>query len=170
MAVRRSSRGLREHGAPGRGRLGESLWRDSQDWHVHGRRAAGARRCRLHGPLVARLDREVVPCPAGASGSVRGVAMPAGRKQRLVLDCRRVNMMFREPPGISSRLWRAWGSASSRTRTRCSIKDCFYGCGMDDNLAQYFSFDFSVRVGDRGSARTRGSRSTPTARGASVTR
>ena len=75
------------------------------------------------------------------------------QKQRLVVDCRRVNALFREPP------YTELGSVDSLSEcclkpgdtmylATADIKDCFYECGLRDEVAEYFGLDFSVRVCD----------------------
>ena len=60
-----------------------------------------------------------------------------GQKQRLILDCRRVNRRFRPPPGVDL------GSLESLAQVEIpegatlygaqgDIKDCFHECGMPE--------------------------------------
>eukprot|EP00971_Amphidinium_carterae_P339742 6477718-Amphidinium_carterae.1 len=89
--------------------------------------------------------------PRGRVG-VFGVAKKSG-KVRLVLDCRRVNGLFRAPPYTSL------GSVASLTEfslergstlyyAGTDIENCFYECGIPEGLAEYFGLPYNVLVGD----------------------
>ena len=65
------------------------------------------------------------------------------RRQRLILDCRQVNLQFRAPPLTE------WGSLASLCEAEllnneilytggADIQDCFYACYMPEELTEFF--------------------------------
>ena len=67
-------------------------------------------------------------------------------KQRLVLDCRRVNQLFRKPHrpdlGPAEALQRIEQPGEEPIfEAEADLKNCFYQCGIDPWLMEYFCFD-----------------------------
>jgi hypothetical protein len=67
-------------------------------------------------------------------------------KQRLVLDCRRVNQLFRKPHrpdlGPAEALQRIEQPGDEPIfEAEADLKNCFYQCGIDPWLMEYFCFD-----------------------------
>ncbi len=74
-------------------------------------------------------------------------------KQRLVLDCRRTNALFRRCPGNDT------GAAEALQRLEFQpgetlfqgspdIKNCFYQCGIEEDLSAYFCFEDLLSLAD----------------------
>ena len=81
---------------------------------------------------------------------VNGVMVP---RQRLILDCRRVNLAFRAPPVTElgslpavSDLYIPDGKTLYIAGG--DIKDCFYACRLPEALTSYFAFTWDVPVRD----------------------
>ena len=87
----------------------------------------------------------------GATKNRRGSISPffvrkKGGKQRLVLDCRRVNMFFRRPPkpemGTAETLQRMENPNGGPVYiAEADIQNCFYQCGMHTALCEFFCFE-----------------------------
>ena len=62
---------------------------------------------------------------------------------RLVLDCRQVNQVFKDPPGVSLGSLSALGNLEIRDEdvlyvSQADIKDCFWHCLLPHELARFF--------------------------------
>jgi len=73
------------------------------------------------------------------------------KKQRLVLDCRQVNLQFRAPPLTELGSLAALGEAElpeghSLFIAGADIKDCFYACSMPRDLWDFFCLEQDVTV------------------------
>ena len=74
-------------------------------------------------------------------------------RQRLILDCRKVNALFRAPPVTELGSLSAVGdlyipSQHSMYVSGGDIRDCFYACRLPDELLSYFCFSFDISVGE----------------------
>ena len=93
----------------------------------------------LRGPrgadLVVRLLRGGVARPRTRVGVFAVWKKPneSGPRQRLIIDCRRVNALFRDAP------YTELGSLDSLVGS-----DCFYECQVEDALAEHFCLDYSA--------------------------
>ena len=72
-------------------------------------------------------------------------------RQRLILDCRRVNTLFRAPPITELGSLPALGDLSIPVGQQLfisggDIKDCFYACGLPSSLRDYFCFSFDISI------------------------
>lgn len=86
----------------------------------------------------------------GFSREARGEVQPffvrkKADRQRLVLDCRRVNQKFRRPPvpdmGSGECLHRLESPPGSPVSVgTADIRNCFYQCGIPPSWAEYFAF------------------------------
>ena len=70
-------------------------------------------------------------------------------RQRLVLDCRQTNLLFKPPP--QTHLGSLASLAESEIADGCTlhvagadIRDCFYAVNMDQGLQQYFGLAFDI--------------------------
>ena len=74
-------------------------------------------------------------------------------RQRLSLDCRRVNALFRAPPVTELGSLPAVGDlyipeGSDMFISGGDIRDCFYACRLPDELLSYFCFSVDVSVAE----------------------
>ena len=74
-------------------------------------------------------------------------------RQRLILDCRRVNALFRAPPVTELGSLAAMGDlhipeGHDMFISGGDIRDCFYACKLPDELLSYFCFSFDVSVAE----------------------
>ena len=74
-------------------------------------------------------------------------------RQRLILDCRRVNALFRAPPVTELGSLAAVGDLfippdADLYISGGDIRDCFYACRLPDELLQYFCFSFDITVAE----------------------
>lgn len=74
-------------------------------------------------------------------------------RQRLILDCRRVNLMFRSPPVTELGSLAALSDihipdGSTLYVSGGDIKDCFYACKLPECLQGYFCLSWDVSVGE----------------------
>ena len=72
-------------------------------------------------------------------------------RQRLVLDCRQVNLQFKAPPmtelgSLAALTELELGEGESLFTAGADIQDCFYACNMPDGMKQFFCLmsDLSV--------------------------
>lgn len=76
----------------------------------------------------------------------------SGRRQRLIVDCRRANALFKDAPytelgGLDSIIGCELEPHSALYWTAVDIKDCFYESGIEDELAEHFSMDLKISAG-----------------------
>ena len=72
-------------------------------------------------------------------------------RQRLILDCRRVNLLFRAPPVTELGSLPAVGDLHIPEGEQLfisggDIKDCFYACKLPQELQEYFALSFDVSL------------------------
>lgn len=72
-------------------------------------------------------------------------------RQRLILDCRRVNTQFRAPPVTELGSLAALGDiylpkGADLHVAGADIKDCFYACRLPESLRPYFCFSFDITI------------------------
>ncbi len=72
-------------------------------------------------------------------------------RQRLILDCRHVNTLFRAPPITELGSLPALGDLSIPVDQQLfisggDIKDCFYACRLPSSLRDYFCFSFDISI------------------------
>lgn len=72
-------------------------------------------------------------------------------RQRLILDCRRVNLLFRSPPVTELGSLPAVGDMHIPEGEQLfisggDIKDCFYACKLPQELQEYFALSFDVSL------------------------
>ena len=77
------------------------------------------------------------------------------RRQRLILDCRQVNLQFRAPPitelgSLASLCELELGENEVLYTGGADIQDCFYACYLPRPLVEFFCLYGDVRVGDVG--------------------
>ena len=74
-------------------------------------------------------------------------------RQRLILDCRRVNTMFRAPPATELGSLSAVCDLSiphgcELHLAGADIKDCFYACRLPSCLREYFGFSYDISISE----------------------
>ena len=74
-------------------------------------------------------------------------------RQRLILDCRHVNALFRAPPVTELGSLSAVGDLFIPPDRDLyvaggDIRDCFYACRLPEELISYFCFSFDVSVAE----------------------
>ena len=74
-------------------------------------------------------------------------------RQRLILDCRRVNTMFRAPPATELGSLSAVCDLSiphgcELHLAGADIKDCFYACRLPSSLREYFGFSYDISISE----------------------
>ena len=74
-------------------------------------------------------------------------------RQRLILDCRRTNLMFRAPPVTELGSLPALGdlqipSGENLYISGGDIRDCFYACRLPESLREYFCFQEDICLKD----------------------
>ena len=74
-------------------------------------------------------------------------------RQRQILDCRRVNLMFRAPPvtelgSLPAVCDLERPSGSTLFVSGGDIRDCFYACNLPECLQGYFCLSWDVTVGE----------------------
>ena len=74
-------------------------------------------------------------------------------RQRLILDCRQVNLSFRAPPVTELGSLPAVGDIDiPEGETMCispgDIKDCFYACRLPEQLRSFFCLSWGLTVGE----------------------
>eukprot|EP00435_Cladocopium_sp_Y103_P070321 s689_g35.t1 len=89
-------------------------------------------------------------CVSKKAKEVNGVLQP---RQRLILDCRQVNLVFRAPPVTELGSLPAVcdlfiPDGETLYISGGDIKDCFYACKLPANLRDYFCLSWDVTVGE----------------------
>ena len=78
------------------------------------------------------------------------VVTKKGDKQRLIIDARRTNAIFRQPPRTLLGSVECWGQVEARSRpifiAQKDVKDYFYHLGISKELGEYFAL-LEVDVG-----------------------
>lgn len=74
-------------------------------------------------------------------------------RQRLILDCRRVNTMFRAPPStelgsLSAVCDLSIPPGGELHLAGADIKDCFYACRLPYSLREYFGFSYDISISE----------------------